>query len=144
MLHQDHHQPKKADELFLREDLQLIKYPTEIVKIPRVNFRKRKVEKAKKTREQLDEEKKEEEKDPIILDETIEVGRRPRRKAKPEDVNNPNNFIGKRVRRKFNDGEFYTGDIYEYDNPFFRISYEDGQEEDMSLRDVKKYLVNPS
>ena len=43
--------PKKADELFLREDLQLIKYPTEIVKIPRVNFRKRKVEKAKKTRE---------------------------------------------------------------------------------------------
>ena len=59
--------PKKADELFLREDLQLIKYPTEIVKIPRVNFRKRKVEKAKKTREQLDEEKKEEEKDPVIL-----------------------------------------------------------------------------
>ena len=44
-----------------------IKYPTEIVKIPRVNFRKRKVEKAKKTREQLDEEKKEEEKDPVIL-----------------------------------------------------------------------------
>ena len=36
---------KKADELFLREDLQLIKYPTEIVKIPRVNFRQRKVEK---------------------------------------------------------------------------------------------------
>ena len=92
--------PKKADELFLREDLQLIKYPTEIQKIPRVNFRKSKVEKAKKTREQLDEEKKEEEKDPEILDETIEVGRRPRRKAKPEDVNNPDNFIGKRVRRK--------------------------------------------
>ena len=64
---------KKADELFLREDLQLIKYPTEIVKIPRVNFRARKVEKAKKTREQLDKEKEEEEKDPIILDETIEV-----------------------------------------------------------------------
>ena len=47
------------------------------------------------------------------------------------------------MRRKFNDGEFYTGDIYEYNNPFFRISYEDGQEEDMSLRDVKKYLVKP-
>ena len=108
-----------------------------------MNFRQRKVEKAKKTREQLDEEKKEEEKDPVILDETIEVGRRPRRKAKPEDVNNPNNFIGRRVRRKFNDGEFYTGDIFEYDDPFFRISYEDGQEEDMSLRDVKRYLVKP-
>jgi len=26
----------------------------------------------------------------------------------------PNNFIGKRVRRKFNDGEFYTCDIYGY------------------------------
>lgn len=137
-------EPRKADELFLREDLQLIKYPSEIQKIP-LRFRKEKIKpkpKPPQERQKNEKDKEEEEaKDPVILDETIEVGRRPRRKAKPEDVNNPNNFIGKRVRKLFNDGEYYVGDIYDYDKPYFRVSYEDGQEEDMNLRDVKRYLM---
>ena len=29
----------------------------------------------------------------------------------------------------------------DYDKPYFRVSYEDGQEEDMNLRDVKRYLM---
>jgi hypothetical protein len=42
------------------------------------------------------------------------------------------------VRKLSNDGEYYVGDIYDHDKPYFRVPYEDGQEEDMNLRDVNR------
>lgn len=133
--------PRKGDELFLREDLQLIKYPTEIQEIP-FEFRKKKIKPKKIEPTQQEEEKQEQEeaKDVEILDETIEVGRRPRRKVAPADVNNPQNFVGQRVRRKFGN-DFYVGDITDYDKPFFQILYEDGDEEEMNLTEVKRFLL---
>ena len=68
------------------------------------------------------------------------MGRRPRRKAAPGDVNNPQNFVGKRVRRKFGD-DFSVGDITGYDKPYFQILYEDGDEEEMNLNEVKRFLM---
>ena len=58
----------------------------------------------------------------------------------PADVNNPQNFVGQRVRRKFGN-DFYVGDITDYDKPFFQILYEDGDEEEMNLTEVKRFLL---
>ena len=58
---------------------------------------------------------------------SIGKGRRPRRKAAPGDVNNPDNFLGQRVRKKFGN-DFYLGDITGYDDPYFQILYEDGDD----------------
>ena len=55
-------------------------------------------------------------------------------------MNNPENFVGQRVRRKFGNG-FYVGDITGYDKPFFQILYEDGDEEEMNLTEVKRFLL---
>ena len=131
----------KGDELFLREDLQLIRYPTEIQEIP-LKYRKKKIKPKpiEPTERSQAEDEQEEAKDPEILDETIEVGRRPRRKAAPGDVNNPDNFVGQRVRKKFGN-DFYLGDITGYDDPYFQILYEDGDEEEMNLNQVKRFLV---
>ena len=65
---------------------------------------------------------------------------RPRRKVAPQDVNNPQNFIGRRVRRKFGE-TFYIGNITDYDKPYFNVLYEDGDEEDMNLKEVQRFLI---
>ena len=133
---------RKADELFLREDLQLIKYPTELEEIP-FKYRKSKIKPPSTplTEETKEEQKQEEAKEVEITDEVIQVEDITRsRKAKTVDLNNPQNFIGRRIKKKFGN-DYYVGDITEYDKPYFHVLYEDGDEEDLNLNQVKKFLI---
>ena len=136
---------RKGDELFLREDLQLIKYPTEIQEIP-FKYRKKKIKPIPKveTNEMKEDNEEKEAEDVKITDDPvigIQGDSRPQRKAAPQDVNNPNNFIGRRVRKKFGE-TFYIGNITGFDKPYFQILYEDGDEEELNLNQVKRFLIH--
>ena len=90
-----------------------------------------------KTRPQTTEEKevdKEEE------NKEVEVGRRPRRNSAPQDSNKPKNFAGKRVRKKFGE-DFYVGNVVNYEKPYFHVPYEDGDEEEMNLNVVIRWIA---
>ena len=49
------------------------------------------------------------------------------------------NLIGVRIRKKFTD-KWYNGNVVSYKSPYFRIKYEDGDEEDMNLKQVEKWM----
>ena len=55
----------------------------------------------------------------------------------------PESYINMKVKKKFNDGKFYIGDVKKYDkkNKWFKIKYDDGDEEDLNVNQLKKVLV---
>ena len=56
----------------------------------------------------------------------------------------PEAYIGMKVKKKFNDGKFYIGDVKKYDkkNKWFKIKYLDEDTEDLNINQLKKILVN--
>ena len=56
----------------------------------------------------------------------------------------PEAYINMKVKKKFNDGKFYIGDVKKYDkkNKWFKIKYLDGDTEDLNVNQLKKILVN--
>jgi len=54
-------------------------------------------------------------------------------------------LIGSRISKEFSDGKWYNGTVHSYDftDNVFRIKYDDGDREYMSLRVVEKCLKTP-
>jgi hypothetical protein len=63
-----------------------------------------------------------------------------------EDDNDDNSIhrIGTKVRKKFNDGKYYEGEVIRYDpiNQYYKIKYRDGDQEDYDEKDMKQYKQN--
>jgi hypothetical protein len=122
---------RRPDESFAVQDLQLIKDPKNIVDSP-LEEKKKARALAPKTRQVTTDDKKKKEaskKSDRVL-------------KKKDDPNNPDNFIGKKIKKKFGK-KFFKGVIESYDKKarFFKAKYEDGDTEDLNLKEVKKLLV---
>ena len=52
----------------------------------------------------------------------------------------PEQIIGRRVEKYFKDYGYYTGIVMTYDSPYYRIQYEDGEEEDLTFNEVIRWL----
>lgn len=55
-------------------------------------------------------------------------------------TSNKENLVGSAIRKKF-DKEWYDGVIDAYKAPWYHVTYTDGDEEDMTLQQVQKYLL---
>ena len=49
------------------------------------------------------------------------------------------NLIGVEIRKRFK-GKWYDGKVVSYKSPYFRIKYKDGDEEEMSWKQVEKWM----
>jgi hypothetical protein len=53
-----------------------------------------------------------------------------------------NELIGRRVEKNFKGHGFYKGTIVNFDKPYYKVTYDDGEEEEYSLAQVKKLLLD--
>ena len=52
----------------------------------------------------------------------------------------PEQIIGRGVEKYFKDYGYHTGKVIAYDSPYYRIQYEDGEQEDLTFNEVMKWL----
>ena len=54
----------------------------------------------------------------------------------------PDSYIGMKVKNQFNDGKFYDGLVVKYDKKkkWFLVKYNDNDEEELNLTELKKIL----
>ena len=59
-------------------------------------------------------------------------------------------YVGKKIRKKFGDGKYYEGVVSKYDSKArgdpskgfrWKVTYEDGDSETMSLEELNNYMV---
>ena len=50
------------------------------------------------------------------------------------------NLIGVKIRKKFKD-KWFDGKVESYKSPYFKIKYGDGDEEEMSLKQVETWML---
>jgi hypothetical protein len=53
----------------------------------------------------------------------------------------PDIYIGRHIKKLFRGHGWFTGRVISYSIPYYRIQYEDGDEEEMRKDEVEKYLV---
>ena len=55
----------------------------------------------------------------------------------------PESYIGMKIRKQFNDGKLYDGLVSKYDkkNKWFKVKYDDNDEENLNLSELKKILI---
>ena len=51
-------------------------------------------------------------------------------------------LIGREVRKKFQNHGYFIGKVTSFDDPYYKIIYTDGDEEEMTRSSVLKYLVD--
>ena len=63
-------------------------------------------------------------------------------KEKEKEKDKVDHLIGREVRKKFQNHGYFTGKVMSFDDPYYKIIYTDGDEEEMTRASVLKYLVD--
>ena len=64
------------------------------------------------------------------------------RSIKEKEKEKIDKLIGREIRKKFQNHGYYIGKVTSFDDPYYKIIYEDGDEEEMTRGYVLKYLVD--
>jgi len=78
--------------------------------------------------------------DMVIQNQPRRTTQKRKRDAISEEKITENKFIGKRIKKKF-DGRYYYGRVVRQNREFYKIRYEDGDEEEMDEDEIQRYLV---
>ena len=63
-------------------------------------------------------------------------------KEKEKEKEKVDHLIGREVRKKFHNHGYFIGKVMSFDDPYYKIIYTDGDEEEMTRASVLKYLVD--
>ena len=63
-------------------------------------------------------------------------------KEKEKEKEKVDYLIGREVRKKFQNHGYFIGKVMSFDDPYYKIIYTDGDEEEMTRASVLKYLVD--
>ena len=63
-------------------------------------------------------------------------------KEKEKEKEKVDKLIGREVRKKFQNHGYFIGKVTSFDDPYYKIIYTDGDEEEMTRSSVLKYLVD--
>ena len=63
-------------------------------------------------------------------------------KEKEKEKEKVDKLIGREVRKKFQNHGYFIGKVTSFDDPYYKIIYADGDEEEMTRSSVLKYLVD--
>ena len=64
------------------------------------------------------------------------------RKLKEKEKEKVDCLIGREVRKKFQNHDYFIGKVMSFDDPYHKIIYTDGDEEEMMRASFLKYLVD--
>ena len=63
-------------------------------------------------------------------------------KEKEKEKEKVDKLIGREVRKKFQNHGYFTGKVMSFKDPYYKIIYTDGDQEEMTRASVFKYLVD--
>ena len=63
-------------------------------------------------------------------------------KEKEKEKEKVDKLIGREVRKKFQNHGYFIWKVTSFDDPYYKIIYSDGDEEEMTRSSVLKYLVD--
>ena len=75
---------------------------------------------------------------PIVIQNNGQV----KEKEKEKEKEKVDKLIGREVRKKFQNHGYFIGKVTSFDDPYYKIIYSDGDEEEMTRSSVLKYLVD--
>ena len=72
----------------------------------------------------------------------VQNNRKVKEKEKEKEKEKIDKLIGREIRKKFQHHGYFIGKVTAFDDPYYKIAYEDGDEEEITRGSVLKYLVD--
>ena len=79
---------------------------------------------------------------PVLPENPVQNNRNIKEKEKEKEKEKIDKLIGREVKKKFQHHGYFIGKVTAFDDPYYKIIYEDGDEEEMTRGSVLKYLVD--
>ena len=78
--------------------------------------------------------------EPIMIQNNRQL--KEKEKGKEKEKEKVDHLLGREVRKKFQNHGYFIGKEMSFDDPYYKIIYTDGDEEEMTRASVLKYIVD--